>query len=162
MNDRTITYFDEIDFDSDDFFETEIVLNCDKITLNLEFRDGLPKFDWTKQYENYISKLDEYKQKVDKAIIKDFKDEETTLEYIEHHIDELDDLSIEKLIKDTDQDKPITERLLSTLKLQRIGFRFDDEEFAAWDYTLGSDITNYILAVYTDKNGKVTDFSIES
>ena len=162
MDKKHITYFEEIDFTSDDFFSTEILLNNETVTINLEFYDGLPQYDWIKAYEHYTERLEEYKSKIDKAIVKDLKDEETTLEYIEHHLEELDEPTIEKLIKDTDADRSVVDRLLSVLKLQKIEFRFDEDEFAVWDYSFGNDITDYLLVAYTDKNGKLIEFSIDS
>lgn len=162
MDKKQITYFEDIDFDSDDFFTTEILLNNQPITIDLEFYNGLPQYDWVRAYESYIEKIEDYKTKIDKAIVKDLKDEETTFEYVEHHLEELDEQTIEKLIKDTDVDKSLAERLLSVLKLERIGFHFDEEEFAVWDYTFGYDITNYVLVAYTDKNGKLIDLGIDS
>lgn len=160
MTKQKIAYFEEIDFDSDNFFNKEIILDDLNININLDFSVVESRQDNITEYEKYIDKIDEYKTKIDKAIIKDYKDEETTLEYLELNIEELDDITTQKLLEKTDPEKTEIERLLSILKLDSINFRFIEDEFALWNYTIGSDVTDYFLTVYTDKKGKVVSFGI--
>jgi hypothetical protein len=65
--------------------------------------------------------------------------------YAEHH--ELSDL----------------DTLLSRLQLVRIGFEEDEpDRFAVFDYTIGEELTQYLVVVSFDRDGEVTDVSMES
>jgi hypothetical protein len=73
--------------------------------------------------------------------------------YAEHHEDEL---GIEVA---GDPDK-----LLARLFLKRIGFGSDDDpdRFVVLDYTIGEELTQYLMAVTFSRDGEITDVSMES
>ena len=54
------------------------------------------------------------------------------------------------------------EALLSLIKLTNVCILTDATVFAVLDYTIGEDLTDEILAVGLDREGKITSFSIES
>ena len=62
-------------------------------------------------------------------------------------------------IKTADQPK----LLLKKLHLVRVGLYPDSEEqFAIFDYSIGKDLTNYLVVINTDENGNLDYMTMES
>lgn len=163
MSKKNLTYFGEIEINSpEETTEGKVSIDNSLIELDLNFYDGVPEHDWVKEYEKYISKLQQHKEKVEAAIRTDYEDEEETKEYVDFHLEELDASIIDKVLEGTDASKSKEERLLSALKLVRIGFYPGDENYAVWDYTIGRDITDQLVVVNTDNKGKIKYVTMEN
>ncbi|WP_194919487.1 DUF2004 domain-containing protein [Catenulispora rubra] len=89
----------------------------------------------------------------------EFAEEDSTVRfYAEHHRDELgavfgEDGSID------------LETLLATLSLIRIGFSLEsdpEDSGIILDYSIGAEVTNYLIAVSFDEDGELEDISMES
>ncbi|MFT0240102.1 DUF2004 domain-containing protein [Bacteroides thetaiotaomicron] len=132
------------------------------IKLDLNFYNGVPKHDWVNEYENYISKLQQHKVNVEAAFKADYEEEGDTKEYVNFHFEELDASEIDKVLVGTDASKSKEERLLSALKLVRVGFYPGKENYAVWDYTIGRDITDMLVVVNTDNKGTIQYVTWES
>jgi hypothetical protein len=52
--------------------------------------------------------------------------------------------------------------LFNLLHLIRINLYPDSEDFAIWDYSLGEEITQYLIVLKTNINGKINSLDIES
>ena len=78
------------------------------------------------------------------------------------HFEELDASVIDKALVGTDASKSKEERLLSALKLVRIGFYPGKENYAVWDYTIGREIADMLVVVNTDNTGKINYVTWES
>ena len=126
------------------------------------FYNGVPKHDWVNEYENYISKLQQHKVNVEAAFKADYEEEGDTKEYVNFHFEELDASEIDKVLVGTDASKSKEERLLSALKLVRVGFYPGKENYAVWDYTIGRDITDMLVVVNTDNKGTIQYVTWES
>lgn len=162
MKKKTIAYFGEIDPDSDDFLSTQIIVDNHITTLVICTAGKKLTNQQVNVFEKYAKRIPEYKFKIDKAIAKDMKEGGPTFEYLEHHLEELDDITIENLLKNTNLQKTQIEQLLSILRLEEIVFHFNNDEYAIWNYSPGSDITNYQLAVYTNSEGDVVGLAMEN
>ena len=117
--------------------------------------DGRQEYDWVAEYENYIKDLKQHKANVEAAIRSDYKDGGDVKEYVDFHLEELDASIIDKVLVGTDASKSKEERLLTALKLKRIGFYPGNENYAVWDYTIGREITDLLVVVNTDSTGKI-------
>ena len=69
---------------------------------------------------------------------------------------------IDKVLVGTDASKSKEERLLTALKLKRIGFYPGNENYAVWDYTIGKNVTDRLIVVVTDNNGNIKEITTES
>lgn len=153
---KNITYFGEIEINSpQEINEGKVSIDNQQIELDLNFYNSVPKYDWLDEYENYINDLKQHKSDVEDAIRSDYEDEGDVKEYVDFHFEELDASIIDKVLADTDVSKTKEERLLSALKLVRIGFYPGDEDYAVWDYTIGREITDMLVVVNTDNTGKI-------
>lgn len=157
-----IKYFKNVDFNSD-YLETTIEFQNREIQLDINTDAVLGENNWVKEYEEYISKLETFKEKIDKEIIKDFENNGVTKEWVDFHSEELIE-SIEEngTLDSCDKNLPIDRQILSALKLNRIGIYPKYEDYAVWDYILDDEISDQILVIVTDKNGEIVDITWES
>lgn len=157
-----IKYFKNVDFNTD-YLETTIKLQNREIQLDINTDVVIGKDSWVKEYEEYISKLEALKEKIDKEIIEDFENEGITKEWVDFHLEELGEaIEEEGLLKECDKNLSLDRQVLSVLKLNRIGIYPEYEDYAIWDYILDDEISDEILVIVTDKNGEIVDITWES
>lgn len=160
---KDITYFGEVEINSpQETNEVKVTIDSHQIELDLNFYDGVPEYDWVAEYENYTKGLKQYKADVEAAIRSDYEDGGDVKVYMDFHLEELDASIIDKVLASTDASKPKEERLLSTLKLVRIGFYPGEENYAVWDYSIGREIADMLVVVNTDNTGKINYVTWES
>lgn len=153
---KDITYFGEVEISSPQVTtEGTVTIDSRQVELNLNFYDGVPGHDWVEEYENYVKELSQHKAVVEAAIRADYEEGGDVKEYIDFHLEELDAAIVEKILAGTDASESKEERLLSALKLVRIGFYPGNENYAVWDYTIGREIADMLVVVYTDSTGKI-------
>lgn len=157
-----IKYFKNVDFNTD-YLETTIEFQNREIELDINTDVVLGKDSWVKEYEEYISKLEVFKEKIDKEIVEDFENEGITKEWIDFHLEELGEaIEEEGLLKECDKKLSLDRQVLSIIKLRRIGIYPEYEDYAIWDYILDDEISDEILVIVTDKNGEIVDITWES
>ena len=157
-----IKYFKNVDFNSD-YLETTIELQNREIQLDINTDAVLGENNWVKEYEEYISKLETFKEKIDKEIIKDFENDGITKEWVDFHLEELGEaIEEEGLLKECNKKLSLDRQVLSIIKLNRIGIYPEYEDYAIWDYILDDEISDEILVIVTDKNGEIVDITWES
>lgn len=160
---KDITYFGEVEISSPQkTTEGTVAIDNHQIELDLNFYDGVPGHDWAEEYENYVKDLEQHKNDVEAAIRADYEDGGDVKEYVDFHIEELDAATVEKVLAATDSSESKEERLLSALKLKRIGFYPGEENYAVWDYTIGREIADMLVVVNTDNAGKINYVTWES
>ena len=160
---KNITYFGEVEINSlQEYNEGQIVIDNRQIKLDLNFYDGVPAHDWVVEYENYIKDLKLHETNVESAIRSDYEDGGDVKEYVDFHLEELDASIIDKVLVGTDASKSKEERLLTALKLKRIGFYPGNENYAVWDYTIGREVADMVVVINTDNTGKINYVTWES
>lgn len=157
-----IKYFKNVDFNTD-YLETTIEFQNREIQLDINTDVVLGKDSWIKEYEEYISKLEIFKEKIDKKIIEDFENNGITKEWVDFHLEELGEVIEEEgLLKECDKKLSLDRQVFSIIKLNRIGIYPEYEDYAIWDYILDDEISDEILVIVTDKNGEIVDITWES
>jgi len=90
-------------------------------------------------------------------------EEAPTLLYLEHHRDELSDEELQQVFGSADRDLVDVNALLRHLHLVRVGLRPEDAEYQLLlDYSLGYDVTNYLICAVFDSDGKFRTLDMES
>jgi len=79
--------------------------------------------------------------------------------FVSHHLDELQGTYWEKHLQEALPD-PI--RVLDLLVLRSHWGEDDDEGIETFDFTLPDDVTDYVISVRFDEEGRVADISMES
>ncbi|NME35167.1 DUF2004 domain-containing protein [Fusobacterium sp. FSA-380-WT-3A] len=157
-----IKYFKNVDFNTD-YLETTIEFQNREIELDINTDVVLGKDSWVKEYEEYISKLEVFKEKIDKEIVEDFENDGITKEWVDFHLEELGEaIEEERLLEECDKKLSLDRQVLSIIKLRRIGIYPEYEDYAIWDYILDDEISDEILVIVTDKNGEIVDITWES
>lgn len=157
-----IKYFKNVDFNTD-YLETTIEFQNREIQLDINTDAVLGENNWVKEYEEYISKLEIFKEKIDKKIIEDFENNGITKEWVDFHLEELGEaIEEEGLLKECDKKLSLDRQVLSIIKLRRIGIYPEYEGYAIWDFILDDEISDEILVIVTDKNGEIVDITWES
>jgi len=102
--------------------------------------------DNVKKASKALSSLKELNKIGIESFMRDFEESGETKSYIEEWNGDIfeqifSDVEFEEFIKDTDSEKSIEERLLSKLRLVRLGIYAESEdEFVTMDYAFGYDI----------------------
>lgn len=160
MSKIILPYFSEIDLDNlEDYYETEVAIGNEQISIDLNLDDE-PLSDWQEGYTQYANNLGQHLQNIRSAFDKYYDEEGMVKEFYTYHQEELGE-EIDELLKEADQNLTEKERMLSILKLERIGFYFDEDNFATWDFMFG-DFSDQILVVITDAKGEILDITWES
>lgn len=165
MNQQNLLFFGDIDLEQ---VKSEYIssLNFDgsKIALNLNiFDDETVTPEIIKKANVFLENIDEIIRRVYKFLLDDYESEGETYGYIQHHIDNLENEDIIQILGKHTPEIAQNDDLVAKLKLNRIAvFPEDDDEFAVFDFTIGSDYTDYVMAIYTDKDGNLIDLGIEN
>jgi hypothetical protein len=162
----TLPHFGSINPTSlEDYYDVDITFNGNEMQIDLNFDkteiDQL-QLDTLKKFLESINLLDTQNKGY---ITKDYKDKDgdTVKFYLEHHLEEISEDELSGLIDYNNKTIDPEKQLLNQLRLVRIGVYPDNEEgYAIFDYSLGSDFTNYLIVINTDKEGKLNYMSMES
>ena len=163
MSKYNLTHIGEIDSENiEEYYETELTVNGRHIEVDLNFDEDsidVSKLERINEWLSDVAKLDELGLA---AVQADFKSGGTVREYIEHHLEELDADDLKELLK---RAKGATkeEKMLSVIKLKRIGFYPQTEErFFNLDYTIEGDLTDYLVVLDFTEDGKLHYITTES
>lgn len=162
----SVTQFENENFNNlKDYYEKSILIDGNDIKLDLNFEAKETNNVELNLTNEFIAKLETYDKKNQTEFYNDFTNnaESTIKEYIEHHLDELNNEDVNSIIKDDNSSDSNDKKLLKSLKLKRIGiYPNDKENFAIFDYTIREELTQYLITVYLNSNGEIMDISMES
>ncbi|MFM2375108.1 MAG: hypothetical protein RLZZ165_205 [Bacteroidota bacterium] len=169
MTQYTLPYFGALPTDHlESYYEIRAELGGKEIRIDLNFENQTIEtatMDKVKLLIEGIERLDA-QNKI--YILKDYKDEngDTVKTYLEHHLEEVDPEELSELIDLEDPTTSPEEQLLTKLHLVRVGLYPDgahgSENFAVFDYSIGKEITDYLVVINTDENGEPEEITMES
>ena len=166
MSKYTLPHFGEIDTTKlEEYYDTEIEFNEEEISLDLNFEDESIDTNKLDAIKKMIESLSNYDKQNKKFIEEDYKDEkqDTVRTYIEHHLEEIDEDELSEIIDVSNKSVKKEIQMMKALHLVRVGFYPHGEEiFATFDYSLDQDITNYLVVINLDENGKLVYMTMES
>jgi hypothetical protein len=91
------------------------------------------------------------------------KPEGTVSTYLTHHAEELSEKEMLRIFGTKDPDDLGIGHLLEALQLKRIGLYPGGENYVAvFDFTIGEEATDYLLALEFDEDGNVFGISMDS
>lgn len=161
-----LPHFGTLDAGSlDEYYDVDIDFNGMEVQIDLNFENrsiDIKRLETAKQFIENI-RIHDLNNK--KYIENDFnsKDGDTVLFYLENHLDELGTDDLEQLIGRDIRSADQPRLLLKKLHLVRVGLYPDSEDqFAVFDYSLGRELTNYLVVVNTDENGNLDYMTMES
>lgn len=149
----------------EEYYSVNMDFNGNEIQIDLNFENkniDAPQLDRVKSFLENIEKFD----KLNKTYIMDDyhnEDGETVKFYLEHHLEEVGKDELSTLINFDDSTTQPEQQLLTKLELVRVGIYPDSEDnFAISDYSIGEDLTNYLVVINTDENGQLDYMAMES
>lgn len=166
MSSVKLPYFGHIDPSAlEEYYDAEVPYNDTEIIVDLNFETGTIDPARLDLVKNFIDNIRIHDINNKKLIAADYDDEQgdTVKEYIEHHLEELGEEELAGLVdvnaKAADKEK----QMLQKLNLVRVGLYPDSaDQFAIFDYSIGEDITNYLVVLFTDENGNLDYMTLES
>lgn len=145
-----------------DYYSTDMEIEGRQIQVDLNFSNTSIAESRLLKVNEILEKLPEFISKLSSFIQEDYKIGEDVQEFLDFHLDEIDE-ELASLLSKTDQSLKKDEQLLSILTLRRIGFYPDnDETFAVADFEIDQDISQYILVVNTTKDQELHYIIMES
>ncbi|NCD68487.1 DUF2004 domain-containing protein [Mucilaginibacter agri] len=158
-----LPFFGDLNSESlQDYYDKDVIFGSAKIQLDLNFYETSIDEDKLSILKQYLNDLEKVVELAKKEINSDFKGGENVVEFLEHHIDVLDETELEAIIDTKDKSLSVEQRLLSALKLMRIGFYPEDDDFAIFDFTLGEEISQYLLVVKFNNQMQLQEITMES
>ena len=149
----------------EEYYQVKIDFNGTEIQMDLNFEHTTIETSTIDEIKNFIENIDKFNMLNKSYILNDYNDEEgdTVKFYINHHLDEVSKDELSKLIdvevKSIEQEM----QLLNQLKLMRVGlYPHNEESFAIFDYSIGQDISSYLVVINTNKNGELIYMTMES
>ena len=166
MANFTLPHFGIIDSELlDEYYHVDIDYSNTIVQVDLNFEKKIIDPDRLDIVFRFINNIRIHDLNNKKYIENDFNDSngDTVREYLEHHTEELatDDLAslIGSEVKTADQ----PQLLLKKLHLVRVGLYPDSaDQFAIFDYSIGRQLTDYLVVVNTDENGNLDYITMES
>lgn len=166
MAEYALPYFGNLPTENlEEYYDVDIELNGNEIQVDLNFENQTADTLILDKVKNFIEKLEKFDKLNKTYILNDYNDEDgdTVKFYLEHHLEEVDKEELTKLVNFNDTITEPEQQLLSKLKLVRVGLYPDNEDnFAIFDYSIGKDITNYLVVINTDENGQLDYMTMES
>ncbi|MEO8236561.1 MAG: DUF2004 domain-containing protein [Flavobacterium sp.] len=166
MAEYTLPHFGKLSIENlEEYYNVDIEFNGNEIQIDLNFEDKTIGTSTMDKVKNFIQNIDKFDTLNKTYIHNDYRDEDgdTVKFYLEHHLEEISEEEISLLINFDDISKEPEQQLLTKLKLVRVGlYPHDEDNFAIFDYTIGRELTDYLVVIKTDENGQLDYMTMES
>jgi hypothetical protein len=152
-----------LEFDRDGYASTQVDLDGQKVEVDVSFRDGVRRalLERLAPRVAEVRHLDSDARRSLRENLAHGNEDDAMPLYRSHHLAELEPSLARRFFDVECSDPAADETFLQSMRLVRIGIYPDSEEIVC-DYTIGPDVTNYLVAVAFGANGKVYDVSLES
>lgn len=159
-----VLYIGEVNLQQpEEYYEASMPFDNREVQVDLNF-EGEPlepvQLDIVNQFLKQLPQLDAACRQI---IAEDYEDADgdTARTYVQHHLEELSAEAKAALLGADEEDEATA--LLGKLHLVRIGFYPDDEEnFAMLDYSIGTELTQYLIVLGVSANGDIAYLTMES
>ncbi len=166
MTEYTLPHFGQLATENlEEYYDVDIEFNGNEIQIDLNFDNKAIDIATMDKVKNFIENIEKFDNLNKTYILDDYNDEEgdTVKFYLEDHLEEIGKDELSTLINFDDTTIELEQQLLAKLKLVRVGLYPESEDnFAIFDYSIGQDITNYLVVINTDENGQLEYMTMES
>ena len=146
-------------------YDVDIDLKGNEIQLDLNFDLEYVTTSTFDKVKNFLENLAQFDDLNKIHMQNDFNNENdgSVKMYLEHHLAEVDKVELATLINFDDTTTEPVLQLLAKLKLVRVGiYPKNKKNFAIFDYSIGKEMTNYLVVINTDEKGKLDYLTMES
>jgi hypothetical protein len=166
MANYTLPHFGQLDLTNlAEFYNVNIQFNGQQIQIDLNFENKTIDTKNLDIAKRFIENITDFDKKNKKYIEQDYADEDsdTVKTYVEHHLEEVDKAELIGLVDFENKKISPEQQLAKALRLVRLGLYPDSEDqFAIFDYSIGQELTQYLVVINTDQNGKLDYMTMES
>jgi hypothetical protein len=167
MTEYTLPYFGAINIESlAEYYEVDVEVNEKLVQIDLNFEANTLSLENFERVKSFIENIEKFDQNSHAYIQQNFEGEQdgTVKEYVYFHLDELGDDFLAHIGISNSIDK--AQQFLNKLYLTRIGLypdgKYDTSYFAVFDYTTNQELSDQLLVVKTDHQGRLDHLSWES
>jgi hypothetical protein len=161
-----LPYFGQLNINAlEDYYECSTSLNGRNIDLDLNFENSSVIKIKMEAVKSVLENLEKFDKQNKVYIENDYINEEgdTVRSYLENHLEQFDEDELNLLIDRTDTLNSPEKQLLQKITLVRLGLYPDnDSYFTTFDYSIGKDLTQYLIVITTDEDGKLNYLTTES
>jgi hypothetical protein len=166
MSSYTLPHFGQLDLTKpDEYYDADIQFDGGEIQIDLNFEGKNIDPKRLDKVKHFIEHIADFDKKNKKYIEQDYADEDcdTVKTYIEHHLEDIDKTELTDLVDFDNKSIGPGKQLMKALRLVRVGLYPDsDDQFAIFDYSIGRELTQYLVVINTDENGKLDYMTMES
>ncbi|WP_426473825.1 DUF2004 domain-containing protein [Chryseobacterium balustinum] len=166
MKEYTLPHFGNLATENlEEYYDVSIEFDGDEIEIDLNFENKTIDTIAMDKVKNFIENIEKYNKLNHTYILNDYNDEDgdTVRSYLEYHLKVVEKDALSDLINFDDKTTEPDLQLLKNLKLVRIGLYPNNEDnFAIFDYSIGIEITDYVVVLNTDENGQLDHMAMES
>jgi hypothetical protein len=161
-----LPHFGTLDSESlEEYSDVDIEFNGSEVQIDLNFENDSIAIERLELTKRFIENLRIHDLNNKKYIINDLNDagSDNVRFYLQHHLEELATDDLADLIGDDVKTEDKAKLLMNKLHLVRVGLYPDSEDqFAIFDYSIGKELTNYLVVINTDENGNLDYMTVES
>ena len=166
MSMYTLPHFGQIDLTKlEECYDVTIEFNGGETEIDLNFEQKTIDTYRLDIVKGFLDNLSDFDKKNKEYINQDFADDncDTVKTYVEFCIQELGENELADVVDLTNKSIDPEVQLINALRLVRIGF-FPDERnhFVTFDYSISRDLTDDLVVIFTDENGKMDYMTMES
>jgi hypothetical protein len=160
----SMPFFGELELNNlKDYYEVEVENNNRIIQVDLNFESETVSNKIFNKTSRLIQELGPFIESVTEYLKENRSNEEAVDEYLEHHLNELEETEISNLLKNSNNSLSKKDQLFELLKLKRIGiYPESEDEYVVCDFMINDDLSDYLLVVKLDKNEDIDEVTIES
>ena len=162
----TLPHFGELPLENlKDYYIEEIDFNGMDLSIDINFESPIADVETMDKIKSFLENIEQF-DKLNKTYIRnDYNDDDadTVKFYIDNHLEDLGREHLSSLVNFDDTTIAPELQLLDQLHLIRVGlYPGEDDYFATFDYSIGEEITNYLVVINTDENGGLVYMTMES
>jgi len=165
MSEYELPYFGKLATENiEEYYVINFPYKEDFLQIDLNFDNRIIDIKILDKIKNFIERIDQFDKMNRIQIEKDYSENGEVKEFVNFHIEEIEDQLLEANIISDGENKET--QFLSKMKLERIGLypdgKYGSDDFAVFDYTVSQDLTDQIIAVKTNENGIFDHITWES
>jgi hypothetical protein len=150
----SLPYLGDLNLNATKDLETEIKIDNNEVSVDLNFDEDEVAIKQIENVKIILDKIDKYVEIAKQKIKSDFDDNGVVRDYFEHHNEVVPE--IKEIYKDDNE-------FLVKLNLIRIGFYPENEShYAVFAFSIGRNITDYIIVVRFDRKLNINSIDFVS
>jgi hypothetical protein len=162
----TLAHFGTIDVQNlEEYYEIEIPLADNLVAVDLNFEAESVSVESMQMVQHLLQNLADIDSENRAHLYDTFhnKEENTVSFYLHHHLDNLADEDLAPLVNRRNSPAEQATQLLANIHVVHISFYPDsDELISVFDYSIGEELTNYLLVVGRNPQNDICYLTLES